>query len=114
MLNRALLIVQEDRDRVGEAVALYSLGLTRRRQGRPEHAEIVLTQALTAARQIGERQIEAQALYQLGELLLERGDVKGALDYCAEANRVLGGLGQDIWRPRTGDVPAQRGVLTRP
>jgi tetratricopeptide (TPR) repeat protein len=103
LLNRALRIVQASGDRVDEAHALYTLGLIRKKQNRPEQAEIVLLQALGSARQVGERQVEAQTLCRLGELLLARGDVKGALGYCAEASRILGGIGQDIWRPRSGD-----------
>ena len=56
-LNRVLLIVRDIGDRIGEAHALYRLGVVRQRSGRLDNAETTLQHALSLAQEVGERMV---------------------------------------------------------
>jgi tetratricopeptide (TPR) repeat protein len=111
-----LLIVRDIGVRIGEAHALYGLGVVRQRTGRLDNAETTLRHALSLARQVGERLIEGQARYALGEIELGRGNPVSALTHLETARRVFGQLGAVLWHARTmfllSDVHQGAGQVT--
>ncbi|MGO4425301.1 tetratricopeptide repeat protein, partial [Streptomyces sp. MCAF7] len=88
----ALRIARDDEDRIGEARALYGLGLVRRGQGWTSQARMALEQAREIARQAGDHDLEER---------LRRSLSSGAA--------LSGGPG----RP-TGRVPGTPGAEKRP
>ena len=116
-LNRVLLIVREIGDRIGEAHALYGVGVVRQRTGRLDNAEATLQHAQSLARRVGERFIEAQALYALGEIALARGNDITGLVRLAEAQQVFAELGSTVWHAKAliliSDVHQGGGELDR-
>ena len=100
MLNRVLLIVRDIGDRIGEAHALYGVGLVRLRTGRLDNAKATLQHAHSLARQVGERLIEAQSLFALGEIALARGNSAAGLVHLAEARQLFAELGSTVWHAK--------------
>jgi DNA-binding SARP family transcriptional activator len=68
MLHRVLRIVRDVGDWIGEAHALYSLGLVRHGEGRLDLAETTLQHALTAARRAAQEKLETEVVHALERL----------------------------------------------
>jgi tetratricopeptide (TPR) repeat protein len=100
-LNRVLLIVRDIGDRIGEANALYWLGVVRQRAGRLDNADTTLRHALSLARRIGERLIEGQALHALGEIELARGNSPAGAVHLDEARLLFAEFGSHLWHAKT-------------
>ncbi len=101
LLNSVLDTVREIGDRIGEAHALYGLGMVRRREGRLETAETTLAHALAIAEQVDDRLIEGQAHYALGELGLARADNAAAAAHLGRARELFASLGSSVWEAKT-------------
>jgi DNA-binding SARP family transcriptional activator len=68
MLHRVLRIVRDVGDWIGEAHALYSLGLVRHGEGRLDLAETTLQHALTASRRAAQEKLETEVLIAIDRL----------------------------------------------
>ncbi len=101
-LHSVLRTVREIGDRIGEAHALYGLGVVRRREGRLDSAEATLVHALSVAERVGERMIEGQSRYALGEIAVVRGRHRGRRgSTSAKARDTFGELGSSLWLAKT-------------
>jgi tetratricopeptide (TPR) repeat protein len=83
----------------GEAYALYGLGLVKVRSGLHDEAASLLHQALSIARHVGERLIEARVLLALAEL--HQGDRDHALALLASAQAICQELRTPLWLAKT-------------
>ncbi|HEX9336237.1 MAG TPA: tetratricopeptide repeat protein, partial [Pseudonocardiaceae bacterium] len=106
-LHRVLLIVRDTGDPIGEAYALYSLGVVRHREGRLGNAETTQLEALALATRVGEKLLEGQALYALGAIALAKGEAAAAANRLVEARRVFHNLGSALWHAKTLILMAQ-------
>ncbi|HTI20295.1 MAG TPA: BTAD domain-containing putative transcriptional regulator [Kutzneria sp.] len=73
MLHRVLRIVRDVGDWIGEAHALYSLGLVRHGEGRLDLAETTLQHALTASRRAAQDKLETEVRHALDRLAVAMG-----------------------------------------
>jgi tetratricopeptide (TPR) repeat protein len=92
-LRRALDIVREIGDRVGEVFVLYGIGSAEHRQGRLTEAETILRAAVEAAKPLGQANILANAMRELGEIATKTGDAAAAVEHLDDAQRRYGELG---------------------
>ncbi|MFC0548181.1 AfsR/SARP family transcriptional regulator [Kutzneria chonburiensis] len=74
MLHRVLRIVRDVGDWIGEAHALYSLGLVRHGEGRLDLAETTLQHALTASRRAAQEKLETEVVHALERLAAAMSD----------------------------------------
>jgi tetratricopeptide (TPR) repeat protein len=100
-LNRVLESVRQIGDRIGEAHALYGLGVVRRKEGRLDTAEATLQHALSVAEEVGDRLIQGQSHYAIGELCLARGENTRAAEHLQRARELFDDLGSALWLAKT-------------
>jgi len=93
--------VRQIGDRIGEAHALYGLGVVRRREGRLDTAEATLLHALSVAEEVGDRLIQGQAHYAIGELCLARGENVKSAEHLQRARELFDELGSSLWLAKT-------------
>lgn len=82
--RRALHLVRRKQDPIGEAHALYGLGLVQKYRGAGS-AEATLRDAIDRSRRSGERLVEAQAFLTLGQISLARRDREASLNRFSRA-----------------------------
>ena len=104
--EQVLEMVEDMGDRIGAVYTRYGLGLAQYRSGRYADAEIVLRDTVSLAKGIGERLVEGQALYTLGEIGLARGDRDTARRRLTEAGDVFTELGSVLWQAKTSVLMA--------
>jgi tetratricopeptide (TPR) repeat protein len=78
--GRALRMLREAGDRVGEAHTLHNLAHARLDQGSDEVARGLLDSAAQICAEVGNRRVYAQVQRQLGELNLRRGELESAAE----------------------------------
>jgi predicted ATPase/class 3 adenylate cyclase len=98
-------------------IALNTLGILRRTQGKLAEAAIPTGQALILARAVQDRRGEVHALIQLGTVALERGEHESAVALLEEALSIARGLGDPFgaWRSlnQLGDSMSRLGQNNR-
>jgi DNA-binding SARP family transcriptional activator len=100
-LHRVLRIVRNIGDQIGEAHAVYGLGVVRQREGRLDAAATTMAHALDLSRRLGERLVEARSRYGLGEIALLRADFLLAATHLQVARTLFAELGSTAWLERT-------------
>ncbi|MFC0548483.1 AfsR/SARP family transcriptional regulator [Kutzneria chonburiensis] len=100
-LHRVLRIVRNIGDQIGEAYAVYGLGVVRQREGRLDAAATTMAHALDLSRRLGERLVEARSRYALGEIALLRADFMLASTHLQAARTLFAALGSTVWLDRT-------------
>jgi hypothetical protein len=88
-------------DQIGEAHAVYGLGVVRQREGRLDAAATTMAHALDLSRRLGERLVEARSRYGLGEIALLRADFLLAATHLQVARTLFAELGSTAWLERT-------------
>jgi tetratricopeptide (TPR) repeat protein len=105
-----LLEIQQARgDLAGAARTLINLGSWANELGQPDEARIYFQQALTANRDIGDREVEGRALDSLGNLALRAGRPEEATGYFRKALADLRAAGD---RGAEGRTLSNLGVLS--
>jgi DNA-binding SARP family transcriptional activator len=104
-----LQLVRNERDRVGEAYALQSLGAVHTRQRRFAQAEDDLRAAVSLSRRLGDNLVHGRVLLAYAEFFLARDEPESATSLIDEASVVFGEFGTAAaWRPRLLELKAQR------
>jgi predicted ATPase/class 3 adenylate cyclase len=88
VLAKSLALRRRAGDRLGEAVALNSLGVAYRGLGEPGRARALLEESVEVARSLGNLPREATALTNLALLEIDTGRPAAALPLLAEAERI--------------------------
>jgi tetratricopeptide (TPR) repeat protein len=102
--GRALALVRDMGDRVGEAHLQHFMGMAKLRQGEPEAARSMLRRALELAGEVGERLAEGRSLLGLAELALADGDHGEAIAFGERAAGVFGGMGAPLYQAQALDL----------
>lgn len=94
-----LQLVRDERDHVGEAYALQSLGAVHTRQQQHALAENRLSAALSLSRRLGDNMVLGRVLIAYAEFYLERGEPESAISQIDEALAVFSGIDSEpAWR----------------
>jgi DNA-binding SARP family transcriptional activator/predicted negative regulator of RcsB-dependent stress response len=111
--NSALEAVSDRDDRVGEAYALYGLGLVEMRQRRFGPAELHLQTALAKSVETTDQLAQGQIAFALAELEWVRGQPAAAAQRLHQAQEIFGSIGCPAWHARvlemTGQIHEQEG-----
>jgi uncharacterized protein HemY len=81
--------------------------MIRRDEGLLDSAEATFVFAAKLAGKIGDRQVEAQACYALGEIAMAKVDNSSAERHLEQARELFGRLGASIWLARTDMLLAE-------
>jgi tetratricopeptide (TPR) repeat protein len=107
-----LQLVRDERDLVGEAYALQSLGSVHTRQERFALAEADLCAALSLSKQVGVPLVHGRVLLAYAEFHLARNDLEPATAMIDEALVIFSEIGPaSVWRARFLDLKARRDEL---
>lgn len=111
--SRALHLVRRKQDPIGEAHALYGLGLVQKHHG-SDLAEGTLRDAIDRSRHSGERLVEAQALLALGQVSLARGGRAASLTHFSSALALFESLSSETWAEKAREHMRAAEALDRP
>jgi tetratricopeptide (TPR) repeat protein len=109
--QRALRLVREMDDRIGEAYVLHGMAISEHRQGKLDAARATQRRALALAEVVGERFIEAQAHHELGVIASATGDRPAAIAHLDQADSLFAELGSER---RQAMVRRERASLVDP
>jgi predicted ATPase/class 3 adenylate cyclase len=110
VLAKSLALRRRAGDRLGEAVALNSLGVAYRGLGDTARARALLQESVGVARSLGNLQRQATALTNLALLEIDTGDPAAAIPLLAEAERIDLDLGS-AWGVATDRVNRSAALL---
>jgi tetratricopeptide (TPR) repeat protein len=109
-----LQLVRDERDRVGEAYALQSLGAVHARQQQYALAEADLGAAISLSRHLGDNLVHGRVLLTYAEFYLAKDEPESATSVIDEAFRIFGDdSAATVWRTRLLELKAWRDDYVR-